>query len=369
MRQFFSSLKRIGLIALGLFASSALAIDPLTPNYDFGPMAPNQMQFSAVTHYFNSTANYDDQGGAFEQLDDEHSFSEVNTRIRASYDIGAVWRLKAGTRINYVTAQDDEDIRTNSELNEVFLGLVYAPVYSLSHRLYLEASGVMALNQIDPDAGDDSITGEGANQALVGARYGYLFGRFEVLGSVHYQYMTDGRSARIPYSAGARLTLGDITIFGSVFGFFSNSFDEFTETPEERTDITDRVNAGSLRYYAVDPSLLNSQLSLDIAVSRQASITLGATKTLNGLNAAEGFGVVAGLEFRWGGADISADKTDIKRARAKRRRGGRIDPESDFELKEERYDEGLFKPKTKKRRRRRPIDVDKAIDSTIDDLE
>ncbi|NQY99548.1 MAG: hypothetical protein HRT45_02640 [Bdellovibrionales bacterium] len=373
MRTVLMTLLTVTAASLSLAGFQAYAIDPLTPNYDYAPMSPNQMQFSAVTQYFSSTANYDDQGGAFEQLDDEHSFSEINTRLRGSYDIAPVWRLTTGARINFVTSQDENEVRTNSELNEVSLGLVYAPVYTLSQRLYLEARGVLALNTIDPVAGDDAINGEAANQALIGARYGYLFSRFELLGSLHYQFLTEGRSARIPYSAGARLMFSDFSVFGSVFGFFSNTFDEFSDNPKERTDVTDRLNAGSLRYYAVDPSLLNSQISFDVALSKKANLMIGVTKTLNGLNAAEGIGIVAGLEFRWGGADINTNRTDIKRARAKRRRGGRVDPDSDFELKEERYDEGLFKPKPKKRkrrrRRRRPIDIDDAIDSTIDDLE
>jgi len=353
-------------------SSIAFAQDPTNVYFDFAPFSPDQAQFAADLQYFQSSANYDDSGGAFEDLPGDNSFSELNSRLRASYDIAPLWRLLAGARVASVTSEDDTDSRTNSELNEIQLELVFAPVYQLSHRVYHEAIGTAALNEVTVDT-DAAITGEATNRFRVGARYAYLLGSFELLTSIAFDYLDDGRSSRAPYSAGAKWHLGEWSIYGGVQGFLSVTNDQFSETPQERSAITDRVNGGSFRYYSIDPSLLETQAHVDWMLSETVNLSLGVTKTLNGTNSAEGFGVLGGLAFRWGGTDDSLNKGErVRKKRMKRRRGRRYNPDEDFELREEQYDESLFqrKKKNKKRRRRRqPIDVDGAIDSTIEDLE
>lgn len=364
------------LLAISLLTPSSFGQDSTTTFFDFAPFNPDQVQFSADLLYFQSTANYDDSGGSFEALDDGHSFSEINMRLRGSYDIAPLWRVVGGARVNSVTTEDDVDSRTNSELNEVQLGLVFAPVYQLTQRIYLEAFGTAALNSVETNT-DNAITGEGANRFRVGARYAYLLGSLEFLSSLHFDYLDDGRSSRLPYAVGAKWHLNNLGIYGGVQGFFSATNDEFSETPQQRNIVTDRVNGGSFRYYGIDPALLETQAHVDWMMSEGVNLSLGISKTLNGTNAAEGFGVIAGLAFRWGGTDDSVKKKgSVRKRRIRRRRGGRLELDEDFELREEQYDEELFekrqrKNRKKKRRRkkRRPIDVDGAIESTIEDLE
>jgi hypothetical protein len=61
---------------------------------------------------------------------------------------------------------------------------------------------------------------------------------------------------------GAQLHLGSLKIIGSLFGTQTVVDDDWTDTPNRRTAVTNRVNGGSNRYGALNPSLIDSQLGL-----------------------------------------------------------------------------------------------------------
>jgi hypothetical protein len=240
-----------------------------------------------------------------------------------------------------------------------------APIYTLNSRLYLEGIGTFAVESYD-ESTDEALTGEGAHNLKAGAKYSLLLGPVELFSTLHLQWYLDDRAKRLPWRVGAQLHLGSFKIHGSVFGFQSIVDDEWTETPNRRAVVLNRVNGGSARYGALNPSLLDSQLGLGWHPYHDIRFEIGATKTLNGENAAEGLGAYLGFSMYWGGEDTDLSERKKSQRQLLRKK---LAPEDRFKTKQESYDESLFDDGRQKRKTRPSVDVDKAIEQTVEELE
>ncbi len=271
-------------------------------------------------------------------------------------------------RLAHATSDDGTFQRTASELNEVTFGFMVTPYYAVNTKVYLELMGTVALNTFD-DTTDEVITGEGTHSALTGTKISHMLSFFEIFGSLHLQYFSDGRSARTPWRVGSTVHLGTLKLIGSIFGYQSITDDKSTDTPTDRTNVTSRVNGSSQRYYSINPSLLDTQAGIGFQPFPDLQVELGATKTINGESTAEGLGAYLSVTMYWGGDD--GDTASFRKQRRKILRQ-KPQPEDRFETKQEDYDEELFndkKFKKRKQRRQKAIDVDKAIEDAVLEFE
>lgn len=367
-------MKRLNLTRAILLLSFALALPnasatdhgPALPSHEFAPLSPGRVHFSTILDYFKSTANYDSEGGGYEDLPNSGSYSNIQTTADVAFDLNARFRLLGALQISRATSSDGNFERTNFALNEGSVGVLVAPLYSLTSRLYLEGIGTFAVESYD-ESTDEALTGEGAHNLKAGAKYSLLIGPVELFSTLHVQWYLDDRAKRLPWRVGAQLHLGSFKIHGSVFGFQSIVDDEWTETPNRRAVVLNRVNGGSARYGALNPSLLDSQLGLGWHPYHDIRFEIGATKTLNGENTAEGLGAYLGFSMYWGG-----DDTDLSERKKSQRQllRKKLAPEDRFKTKQESYDESLFEDGRPKRAKPKPsVDVDKAIEQTVEELE
>lgn len=357
------------LLSVLSFELSVFATDdsPYFHSQEMSPINPGRIHGHIFLDHFMTQANYEEGGGSFEDLPNGGSYSNTSIRARATFDIHSQWRLISGLRFSHAISDDGTFQRTNSELNEISAGLAMAPFYSLSSRFYIDILGTFALNEVEP-ATDDSLTGEGAHFIFGGIRYSHLVSRFEIFSSLHLQYYMDGRSTRIPWRVGGLYHFGSLKILAALSGYESITDDEKEPNPSERTSVTNRVNGGSLKYYSVNPQLLNSQVGVMWQFRHDFVIEGGLTKTINGDSTAEGIALYAGASLFWGGNDEEVRRPIRKKRRRVLRRGSK--PAERFRTQEESYDEDLFQERRKKRKKkRRPINIDKAIDETIKEFE
>lgn len=341
---------------------------PSIYGYDFAPISPGRFHLSPNVYYFKSEANYDSSGGSYDDLPNGGYYQNISGNLNTAYDMNSHWRVLAGLRLAHATSDDGTFQRTASELNEITLGFLLTPYYAVSTRVYLELIGTIALNTFD-DTTDEVITGEGTHNVMAGAKVSQMLSSLELFASLHLQYFSDGRSARIPWRIGSTLHLGALKLIGSLFGYQSVVDDELTDTPAQRTQVTTRVNGASQRYYSVNPSLLDTQAGIAFQPFPDLQMELGATKTLNGESAAEGLGAYLAVTMYWGGDD--GDTAHYRKRRRKILRQ-KPKPEERFETKQEDYDEELFRNdrlKKRQKRRRQAIDVDRAIEDAVLEFE
>ena len=351
------------LIATFCWSPLSLGIDhgPIVTGYELAPVSPGRFHLSPNVYFFKTTANYDSSGGSFDDLPNGGSYQNISGNLNLAYDMNSHWRVLGGFRLANATSNDGTFDRTATEFNEITLGFMVTPYYSVGTRVYLELVGTAVLNAFE-DTTDEVLTGEGAPNVIVGSKVTQMLSLLEFFGSLHLQYYSDGRSARIPWRLGAIAHFGTFKVIGSLFGYQSVIDDESTDTPTDRTNVTNRVNGGSQRYYAVNPSLLDTQAGVAWQPFPDLQVELGLTKTINGESTAEGLGAYLGVAMYWGG-----DDGDTGRSRKRRRKilRHKPKPEERFETKQELYDEELFNNKKlnkRKKRRRQAIDIDKAIE-------
>jgi hypothetical protein len=231
----------------------------------------------------------------------------------------------------------------------------------------LEFISTFALNTFK-DTTDDVISGEGAHNVYAGAKFSQSLSIIELFTTLHVQWYSDGRSTRLPWRVGSVLHWGSLKLLGSVFGFQSILDDESTDTPTDRTNVTNRVNGGSLRYYAVNPSVVDTQVGVAWQPYHDLYFELGMTKTINGDSFSEGLGAYLAASLYWGGDD--GDTNDSRKRQRKLLRKKQR-PEQRFETKQEAYDEALFNDRRleRKGRRKKAIDIDNAIDDAVKEFD
>ena len=124
--------------------------------------------------------------------------------------------------------------------------------------------------------------------------------------------------------------------------------DEKTNQPLDRDSITNQVNAGSKRYYSINPNLTDSELYLKFDLDRDWAVKASAGYTLLGSNSAEGFHLGASLNWGFGGQSkkYSPARSSFKKSDTKPTKPMKTDP-ADQTFREDTNDgvnQDYFKP-------------------------
>ncbi|MBC7371553.1 MAG: hypothetical protein H7326_08315, partial [Bdellovibrionaceae bacterium] len=92
-----------------------------------------------------------------------------------------------------------------------------------------------------------------------------------------------------------------------------------------RLQVNDRVNGGSLKFYSVNPSIIDSEVYAKFKFTRALSMAVGAGTTISGASMAAGFHVGVNFGFAWdsqpsyylkpGGSGTSTNEDDLSSER------------------------------------------------------
>ncbi|MEK6554968.1 MAG: hypothetical protein AABZ31_07005, partial [Bdellovibrionota bacterium] len=144
---------------------------------------------------------------------------------------------------------------------------------------------------------NDVVTGEGTNQAELGMWGIISTGSLEPYVYGGYRYQEDGRAHLMPWKVGSQLNLGQFFFRGEVGGHFTVKDDKYNSRRLERTNVTNRVNAGSFKYYSVNSNLIELRVEAGLPASKELELIVGGTHTLAGESVAYGFSVYGGLRY------------------------------------------------------------------------
>lgn len=302
-----------------------------------------EWDLTAGATYFGTNANYTTSGTS--GLLSGNSYRLIDVPVSTRYTLSPGWAFFGEARIGNAESNGFDASRTNSSLTSSTLGVQMNTLIG-GLEVIPEFSMVLPFEKVS-DTQDAVMNNEGVNETRLRLRFQSVFDMFTFYGLIGMDLRGGGRSNLLPYSVGAEFNSAGTFHFGArLFGYKSTSDDtDANSTTREaaRASTSLRVNGGSLKFYGINPSLVDTEAYGVYRIGKNILIGAAAGFTLSGANAAQGFHVDGSLTYRF----------SVENAR--RRRGGTpglsIDPTIDRfeEDTEDGVDQKIFRPEPKKK--------------------
>jgi hypothetical protein len=295
------------------------------------------------TNYFKTESNYGSTGNKIALLSGSGlQLMSLDTSLR--YVFFNNFGLYTGLNFNNVETNNSVMTRANSVLTQFYVGSDYQFYQSQLFSLYADFSYALANENIDATS-NSALASDGASEAKAKIIAVVKSNSFKSFASVGYDYRTEGLSSLLTYGLGGEFHFSGSAIGLDFNGYTSVSDDEKTSTPFVRDTLTTRVNAGSKKFYSINPNLLEGSLYYSYSFDSDLFIKVSAGTTLIGSNTAEGYH--AGIAFNWGfGATgsgiVSTD--DINRGKKVENKSALPNNEPGFQMdKNDGVNQDLFK--------------------------
>ena len=251
----------------------------------------------ASVKYFKSSQNYNSSGN-FSDLTGDNYFSDTKVRVLGRHDFSA--KYSAFGAINVVSAKsvDPDFERSRTTLPEVSGGLDYL-FYDEFVRIIPEAEIVIPLIPYSSSS-DEAMVSDGVWQIKAGA---FLDKNWKKMNAYLYSgisFRSHGRSMLLPYELALLYRFSAVFAGIKIKGFRSITDDQDTSNPEERNEVNARLNGGSLRYNAINPSLTELEAELGYEFSHSFSLRAGYSMPLIGENVARGNMIGVSISVNWG---------------------------------------------------------------------
>lgn len=265
----------------------------------FRNFTQNRFDSSLNVNYFKSEANFASNGSQ-QSLPSGYSFQIIDTNISARYVLLDDLGLHAGMNIGSSESVDASATRRNSTLNYINLGADYLIFRSRSFSLYADLTYLHSVEKVATDT-DSSLNSDGASEVQAQVTTLFDVGYMQPFLSGGVNYRMEGLSTLLTYQLGVQTSFGK-TVFGAALnGYVSVIDDSKTSTPTVRDLITNRVNATSKKFYAVNPNLLDSDIYMKFFFTPNLAVQVHGGYPIIGSNAALGYHVGAGVSWGFGG--------------------------------------------------------------------
>ncbi len=278
------------LAGILLSSAGALALD------NYKEFKRDTWDFQVGTNYFSSEANYD-SGGKEQNLVSGAKYTLLDLNFESRYiprrDLSVFGMLNVGN------SESDNTIakRSNSTINELIAGMDFI-AYSDQFELVPELGVLVPFEKVDQNS-DSSLNSEGVLQVWGRLIAQKDFGKFQGYGWAGIQYRADGRSILLPWGIGGRFRIPRVRLGGELYGSQSISDDQDKGTNKEltRAAYLNQVNAGSLKFYSINPSLIDTMAYATFLMTPNWSLQVNGGMTVAGTNAAAGFHVGGFLRY------------------------------------------------------------------------
>lgn len=280
-----NNLQRSLFIFVGLLFISmpAMALD------SYKQFKRDHWDFELASQFFYSEANYGAFGTGTHSLPDGNHYQLLDITFESRYVPQPTWSMFVLGNIGNAESDDIVAKRTNSSFNQAAAGIDFL-IYTGSFELVPEFLLVMPFERVDSSS-DTVLNSEGVielHSRLIAQKD---FGSWRGYGWLGFNYRGEGRSYLVPYGVGALLKFSRVQWGAEILGFQSVSSDSTSGNAALRTGYINGVNAGSKKFYSVEPSLVDTQLYMNWLVSRKWMVQINGGATLAGENSAAGFHV------------------------------------------------------------------------------
>lgn len=280
------------LAGILLTSVSALALD------NFKEYRRDIWDFQAGINYFSSEANYD-SGGKNQSLASGAKYTLLDLTFESRYTPRRDLSFFAMGNVGNSESDNTIAKRTNSTFNELTAGVDFL-AYDELFQLIPEFGLVVPFESVDMNA-DSSLNSEGVLQLWGRLIAQKDFSKFRGYGWAGVQYRGDGRSFLLPWGIGAQLKVPRVRLGAELFGSQSISDDQDKGTNKEltRTAYINQVDAGSMKFYSINPSLIDTSVYATFMINPKWSIQGNGGMTVAGNNAAAGFHIGGFIRYSY----------------------------------------------------------------------
>jgi hypothetical protein len=288
-------MKIANILMLSLLVA-LIAETGLAASYDdFQRYRKGNYYFDLETQYFHSDANYISSGESYQKLPYDQYFNLLNIYLKARYDMSKRSSWYGNLNMATATSNGVDAKRTNSSLADATFGFAYMP-YNENFDVITDFNLLIPFNKVSINT-DTVMNNEGVIQATGLMRIQKEFNLLAPFGYIGGTYRQE-RSALLPWGGGLEFHWPAWTLGGKVFGYQSITDDPDTGNKTQRLIVNDRVNAASLKFYAVNPSVVDSELYMKVKFGDWA-LSAGGGATITGSSDAAGFHIGANIRYTW----------------------------------------------------------------------
>ncbi|MEK7355835.1 MAG: hypothetical protein AAB250_05270, partial [Bdellovibrionota bacterium] len=183
--------------------------------------------------------------------------------------------------------------KTNANVTDFFLGANFQMVRRW-WRVIPEFEMSLPLESASPTQ-TVPLTSEGVWSTRAGVFLFKPYKHFRFESYLGFLYLGEGLSKRLLYSLLAESAFGGFSFGGGIAGVETILSDEKTQVDRAITQAL--ADAGSRRYWAYNPALLEARAWFGFRVDRSFVVRLGYAKTLNGMRTAEGSTILLSLAY------------------------------------------------------------------------
>lgn len=271
------------LISLILGSSSALAFD------NYKEYRRDRWDFELGTNFFYSEANYETFGEGSTNLTSGNHYQLLDLDLSTRYMPSKTWSVFAMGSMGSAQSKSSVATRTNTSLTEVLGGFDFI-MYDGVIQLVPEVGVLIPMQEVN-GTGDDALNSEGVFEAWGRVTAQKDFGTARVYGWIGYDYRADGRSSLMPWGGGLQLKANAFRFGGELIGSQTISDDKDKSTKYVRNAYLQTVNAGSYKFYSVNPTLIDTLFYATWSLDPKWSLQVNGGATIAGENAAAGYHV------------------------------------------------------------------------------
>ena len=297
------------------------------------PSKSQPLSFSLQTEFFRSQANYS-HFGQYVLLPENDFFQYASFSPTVSYSPFAHYISFSLFAKSFYAQSSKEDkklvlpfqvssvgagLSLYHKIKSLFIGLEFRgglPLYKDFENYQAPYTAITLKNA--ENSQDSIVVGDGAYFAEPGLWFIFQPSRiFHIYNHTAFRWRSAGLSSILLSSLGGVLESEFITAGLSLDTFFSLFFyDQFSAQPEQRLKLLKTSNAGSLKFYSVNPSVLSATVWSEFKF-KPFFTTLYVNLDTIGKNYAKGFSIGLITKFQW-----SAKSSYM---RQKRKSGGFFD--------------------------------------------
>ncbi|WP_374077374.1 hypothetical protein [Bdellovibrio bacteriovorus] len=367
-----NNLQRAAFAFVGLFLFSF----PVWALDNYKEFKRDHWDFEVGTQFFRSEANYPSSGGGSQNLPNGNHYQLIDVNLGTRYMPRQNWSVFAWGTVGSAESKDSIATRTNSTLSEGAVGFDFL-MYNDLFQLVPEVIALMPFEKIDP-ASDAVMNSEGVFEVRSRLIAQKDFGSMRGYGWLGFNYRGDGRSFLMPWGVGAQLKMTRLRLGAELFGYQSVS-DDTDKDSLLRTSYINGVNAGSMKFYGPNPSLVDTQVYATWLITRKWSVQANGGMTLMGSNTAAGFHVGGFIRYSFDMTEgYTEDVYEPVNSPVPNYRSNMYDSDMSSEKKVQQFkeetddgiDQNIFKPRpTKKKPRVQDQELQQQLDDTEFQLE
>lgn len=252
-----------------------------------------RFDFSLDSSFYKTTANFNADGEKVD-LFSGNSFQLIDINPQLRWGLQKNLGLRVGGHMGISESVDPLNTRTNSTLSRIDLAADYllfgsdSSGYSGQFQAIIDLEISQPIDKVDPN-GDSVLNNDGATEIKPTVIGRMNFEQFYPYAYVGLNSRSEGLSTLLNYGVGSEFRFSELGLGAALEGFATIKDDEFTNAVSRRDNLTTRVNAGSKKFYSVNPNLLAAEVFLNFAMTQEFKLKIYGGADLIGSNISQGY--------------------------------------------------------------------------------